>query len=215
MRLRLQCAVCACLAVMIFPVAANAALLSRLGGLAVYDTDLKITWLANANLAATNTFGVADIDANGSMKWDTAISWVAAMNSANYLGFGDWNLPATPVPDSSCTNGNSLPDARGLDCTGSEMGHLFNVEGVTATAPDLFSNIQSDFYWSVTDGDPSPASAWLFSFDDGSQATSFKSFRYSTWAVRPGDVSTVPVPATAWLFGSGLICLFRLAHRKN
>ncbi len=32
---------------------AQAALVSRLGGLAVYDTDYDMTWLANANLAAT------------------------------------------------------------------------------------------------------------------------------------------------------------------
>src|SRR5258708_32553556 len=38
----------------------------RLGGAAVYDTDLNITWLTNANLAATNKFGTAGINADGS-----------------------------------------------------------------------------------------------------------------------------------------------------
>lgn len=38
---------------------ANAALVAALGGQVVNDTDLNITWLANANLAATNTFGLA------------------------------------------------------------------------------------------------------------------------------------------------------------
>ncbi len=35
---------------------ANAALESRAGGLAYYDTRLEITWLADANLSDTNDF---------------------------------------------------------------------------------------------------------------------------------------------------------------
>ena len=53
---------------------ANAALVSRLNGQAIYDTDLNITWLADANLAATDSFGVAGIGAfsSGGMSWVTA-----------------------------------------------------------------------------------------------------------------------------------------------
>jgi len=36
---------------------ADAALFSRLGGQAVYDDDLDITWLADADLSVTNDFG--------------------------------------------------------------------------------------------------------------------------------------------------------------
>jgi len=36
----------------------NATLVSRLNGQAIYDTDLNITWLANANLASTENFGI-------------------------------------------------------------------------------------------------------------------------------------------------------------
>jgi hypothetical protein len=36
-----------------------------------------------------------------------------------------------------------------------------------------------------------------------------------TWAVRPGDVSAVPVPAAVWLFGSGILSLIGLASRKT
>ncbi|MBI5660064.1 MAG: hypothetical protein HZC43_11090 [Nitrosomonadales bacterium] len=38
---------------------AHAALTLTLGGQGVYDTGLNITWLRDANLAASNTFGVA------------------------------------------------------------------------------------------------------------------------------------------------------------
>jgi hypothetical protein len=68
-----------------FTTSAHAALESRLGGQAVYDTDLNITWLADSNLAASNTFGVSGINADGSMTWDTAQTWIGAMNAANYL----------------------------------------------------------------------------------------------------------------------------------
>lgn len=42
-------ATCACLAVVSF--SANAALVSRLGELAYYDTEADLTWLADANAA--------------------------------------------------------------------------------------------------------------------------------------------------------------------
>lgn len=85
---------------------ANAALVSRLNGTAVYDTDLGITWLADANLAGSNTFGVSGISilpsSAGQMNWGTAQNWIVAMNNANYLGYNDWRLPATQYPDASC-----------------------------------------------------------------------------------------------------------------
>ena len=83
---------------------ANATLMNRLGGTAYYDTESDLTWVANANLALTNQFGLTlstnafDTAANtvgstGRMTWDNANSWIAGMNSANYLGFNDWRQP--------------------------------------------------------------------------------------------------------------------------
>ena len=129
---------------------ANAALITRLGGQAVYDTDLDITWIADANLATGNTFGLATgvslgthpsdssgvngtINAdNGIMNWPGALFWIDAMNAANYLGFNDWRLPTTPQPDASCDSqfdgGSGDLRSGGTNCTGSEMGHLFHTE---------------------------------------------------------------------------------------
>ena len=73
---------------------------------AYYDTVLKITWLANANLAATNTFGVSGIGAGGTMTLATAQSWIAAMNTADYLGYSDWRLPTTAPINGSAFNYN-------------------------------------------------------------------------------------------------------------
>lgn len=208
----------------------NAELVSRLGGQAVYDTDLDITWLADANLATSNNFAVTGITANGTMDWNTAISWIAAMNiydSGNgYLGFSGWRLPSTLNPDSSCHGGaknapSSIDNSIGF-CSGSEMGHLFFSE-LSGTAGEfiltgtdldiiLFSNIQPYMYWSGTEYDLS--SAWAFPFSSGHQHVNNKIIGEYAWAVADGDVF-VPNPSAAWLFGSGLLSLIGISRRKK
>jgi hypothetical protein len=87
---------------------ASATLLSRLGGHAYYDTVLDVTWLADANLAASNTFGVVGVSTNGTMFWPVANDFIAALNAyggTGYLGFADWRLPTmSPVDGSSTFN---------------------------------------------------------------------------------------------------------------
>lgn len=133
---------------------ANSALVSRLGGLAVYDTDLDITWIANANLLSTETFGLpvgtnlgphpSDSDnlSSGMISslradWVGALHWIDAMNAANYLGFNDWRLPDAGLPDAGCTSdqAGTTPsgDSTGYNCAGGEFGHLYYTElGVPA-----------------------------------------------------------------------------------
>ena len=184
---------------------AQAALQSRLGGLAVYDTDLNITWLANAN-------------ANGTMNWSQANAWAAGLSVG---GFSGWRLPTTLQPDASCGT-QSGGQSYGYSCTGSEMGHLFYNElggvavqaiGVTHNANySLFQNVQSSTYWSGTD--TAPALAWLFGTHVGAQYVGNKAATVFALAVRPGDVAAVPVPAAAWLLGSGLLGLIGVARRQ-
>lgn len=106
-----------------------------------YDTALNITWLANANLAATNTFGVAGISTSppngagetGRMTWDTAQLFIGAMNSSAYLGVTAWRLPnLVDIGNDGCLN--TFAFAGGTDCgyntvsTGanaSEMSSMF------------------------------------------------------------------------------------------
>lgn len=61
------------------------------------------------------------------------------------------------------------------------------------------------------------ARAYYFSATYGDQATIGTQNFASAWAVHDGDianVSSIPVPAAAWLFGSGLVGLVGAARRK-
>jgi hypothetical protein len=73
-----------CAGVLSFGVA-EASLVTSEDGETVYDTVNDVTWLANANLAQTKSFGIGGINPDGSMSWTTAQEWIAAMNAANYL----------------------------------------------------------------------------------------------------------------------------------
>lgn len=199
----------------------NATLLDR--GATVYDNDLGISWLKNANLAASNTFGVVNsIDPSGLMNWSTALQWIGAMNTANYLGYSDWRLPTTLQPDTSCqyTNGSSY----GYNCTGSEMGHLYYTElgghadsGVFLPGNANFSNLQPNGYWTDTSF-RFDSQAWYFEFGAGNQRTYTKSQNLYAWAVRDGDVPTVsvsavPEPETYTILLAGLVLLGFINHR--
>lgn len=220
MRIRLLLSLC-CIYPLVFSVNASAALIDRGNGL-IFDDDLGITWLEDANLAATETFDVGNINPDGGMTWVTANEWIAAMNavvnsdgSIGYKGFTGWRLPTTVQPDTSCSN-QSGDIFFGTGCEASEMGHLFNIEGISSATPgDYFDNVQDFYYWSGTEY--SADLAWRFSFATGDQSLQDPSsinFKYYAWAVNDGDIGFVPVPAAAWLFMSGLIGLVAFARRK-
>jgi len=240
---------------------AHAALVSRLGGDALYDDVLDITWLSNANLALTNQFGLtlstiaSDDTANtvgstGRMTWDNANAWIAGMNSANYLGFNDWRLPTlSPINGTSfqtnLTNNGSSDFGYGATGIGwqdgsnnpvSEMGHLYysTLGNLGKCTPDngdpsgctqqagfglnnvgQFTNLESSDYWSGLEFAPSNSVALKFRFRIGRQGGVTKDNTFFALAVRPGDVSAVPVPAAVWLFGSGLLGLVGVARRKS
>ncbi|MCX7113066.1 MAG: hypothetical protein NTX45_23705, partial [Proteobacteria bacterium] len=98
---------------------AEASLISRLGGQAVYDTDFNITWLANANAA------------NGTMNWQAAKDWATGLNVGGYTG---WRLPTALNAD------GSGPCALGWNCTNSELGHLFYTEGGLTQGQNITSS---------------------------------------------------------------------------
>lgn len=202
---------------------AGASLISLGNGL-VYDSGLDITWQADANLSATNTFGVSGFHSSGSHQglaaWDTAQDWIAAMNAANYKGHDDWRLPRFSNRDGSYCFGYS--------CTGSELGHLFydELSGQAGHSINtshnaqyaLFSDIQDWWYWTDLryQSSPNPPyySAGTFDMAYGDQAAIYFVDNYmALWAVRDGGLP-MPEPGTFVLVGFGLFTLARIQARK-
>lgn len=159
----------------------------------VYDEKLDVTWLQDANLAASKSFGVSGIEEDGSMTWQTAREWIAALNAANYLGFDNWRLPTLEQPDPTCKRQqehDGYPDqGLGHECTGSEMGHLHNVHGVTAESPGHFVNLQPASYWYGAEFAPNPEDAWYFVFATGYQGAGDAERLRFAWPVLPGDAT--------------------------
>jgi len=170
---------------------------------AYYDTELDVTWLANANV-------------NSLMTWSTATAWAGGLDINGVTG---WRLPAV----------NPGIVGYNVDPSTSEMAHLFyetlgnlgyydtdghaqSGYGLSNTGP--FSNFRSGGYWSGTEY-PAPGNAWYFFFNNGKQEAGSMGYRYAALAVRDGDISPVPVPAAVWLFGSALVGLVGLTRRRR
>jgi hypothetical protein len=181
---------------------ANAALIPALGGLVINDTDLNITWLADANYAKTSGY-----DSDGRMTWSQANLWIASLNASNYLGYHDWRLPTTEPLNGTAFNYSSSNNgstdigynigAQGTvyaGSTGSEMAHLFFTSfnnksycnpvtstksicdgpqaGWGLTNTGPLTNLQPGFYWSGTEYAPYNGYAWGFLFNYGAQSAS-------------------------------------------
>ena len=214
---------------------ANAALYDRGNGL-IYDDILDITWLQDANYAHTSGYAAANavgswhsgstnIQADGGMGWDAAKTWA---DQLSYGGYDDWRLPSA---------GNA--PTSGYNVTTGELGHMFynNLGNTAATSifnvsftdatlgggTQSFVNVQSYVYWYGEDA-PDTSTAWaLATFPkhvvgpglEGFQVNLSKVFSNYSWAVRAGDVSSVPVPAAAWLFGTALLGLVGVKRRHR
>ncbi|HLH00453.1 MAG TPA: hypothetical protein VKX49_29380 [Bryobacteraceae bacterium] len=177
-------------------------------GSAVYDCNTGYTWLADANLAALNNFGItgniaiksgsrtitAPLIDGGAMLFDTATQWVQAMNKSQYLGSSAWQIPATAkVLQGLFTDLQLAPGDARLMWTGS-------------TGP--FQNLQPFFYWacerdasgnseSLCTGYAPPDGAsqlqWSFNFDYGFQSTSSIVQKFFVMVYYPVTAPTVPV----------------------
>jgi uncharacterized protein (TIGR03437 family) len=186
-------------------------------GQTVYDPMTNVTWLANANISATNPFGLPRcqdqntpkpcVGQDGAMDWDSASQFVANMNSgAGYLGQTTWQLP--PV-DPSCPN-------YGCGGTLNPMGNLFYDQlGFTQGTPIVpapnvtvgaFHNIQPYIYWSceantIQDGcgtaSPATGFEFCFSFDNGFLGTDVLGDEYYVTAYFVGSRTSTTGPVIA------------------
>ena len=194
---------------------AHAALIPSHDGLTVFDTVLHVTWLANGNPAATapGALDVAKITPNGSMSYQTAVQWVAALNSMNggagYLGHNNWQLPATPTTDPSCSSIGPNGGSFGTGCTGSAFGSLF-YQSLGLRYPNTavpipndttgpFNNFQPYLYWSATQAADATQGYRTFSFNTGWEGANVdKHFIYALPMIKGKFPGAPPVT------GSGL-----------
>ena len=176
----------------IFLSTATAAALVDNGGGLIYDEDLDITWLANAN-------------SGGTQNWVDALAWAASLEVGGVMG---WRLPTADT----CT---------GPSCD-AEFNHLFYNElgGSTGTPitgnSSPFSDIQG-VYW--TNEERTDDSAYIIYFGNaglaGTRDWAYKTAPVSTWAVHDGNITSVPIPPAILLFASGFLGLIATARRKK
>ena len=189
----------------------SAALLGRLsstpGGTdyqAYYDDQLDITWSAAVNV-------------NGPDTWANHVDWASSYSIDGVTG---WRLPNFDVNgDGNIISCQSVPT---FACMDNELGYMVWINGFYPMNTGPFSGLdQSGIYASGTEYALDTNSVWEVSLSvnrtPGGIGTSLKSYAFfNAWAVHDGDVvSSVPVPAAAWLFGSGLLGLIGMTRRKK
>ncbi len=224
--------------------AAQAALVDRGGGL-IYDDVLNVTWLQDANYAKTSRYNADGLMYQGQATiWASNLSYYDSVRKVTYTDWrlpttGPVNGTAFNYNVSyngSTDYGYNISEqgTAYAGSTGSEMAYLFynslNNKGYCPAPPNCspvaqadwglvnngpFINLQTDTYWSGTTFAPNTYYSWFFFFYNGYQNTAYNFQRRYALAVRDGDVATVPVPAAAWLLGSGLLGLIGVARRKT
>lgn len=205
------------------PGLASAALINRGNGL-IYDTDLDVTWMQDANYAQTSGY-----DADGLMNWSQAVAWA---DQLTYGGSSNWRLPTTTdVGLAGCSNTTAGDECAIIpDPSTSEWAHLFYVElgnlsgyfadgnprpggGLTNTGP--FINMKNDIYWGGTQHIGQNA-AYIFEVITGRNMANFTGNTFYAFAVSDGDIggSAVPLPAAGWFAGAAFAAVAARARRR-
>ena len=186
------------------------------GGQTVYDPIANVTWLANANLAASNPFSLPScagpgnphlcVSQSGAMNSDSANQFVANMNAAAYLGQSNWQLPnASPDCASSyiCTGTTAPFQTLFYTQLGFAPGMPVISQGNIAVGP--FTGIRPYLYWTCG-GDTvaapcqyvaAPGFQFSFWFNNGFTGTDVLAHDMYVTAYFPGSRTSTTDPEIA------------------
>ena len=204
--------------VLVIPGPVAAALWDRGGGL-LYDDVLNVTWLQDANWAATSGY-----DDDGRMTYAEATIWaegLAYYDTVRGITWDDWRLPDT---GDGSNRGSGYPEHYYMfygnlnGSAGSFPGNQF-VDGDGSTGTVL--NLQPYAYWAISTAPGVPGTTmgmeFYFNYSNGDFGFIEASMPLYAWAVRDGDVSPVPLPPSMILLGNGLfgLGLLRWSRGQN
>ncbi|MDP8567576.1 Lcl domain-containing protein [Methylophilus aquaticus] len=174
----------------------------------VYSSVSNVTWTKDANLYKT-----LNLTSNGHISLSTANAFISQLNASNYGGSQQWRLPT--FQEQKELYQQEL-NGKEYDLTANRfIPNAYDVNNV-------FDNEEPSIYWTSTlRPDMYPRiDAW--NFGSGSTYIGYGAWNSAfLWVVSSGQVaavvtpSAVPVPAAAWLFGSGLVGLAGLRRKKQ
>lgn len=182
----------------------------------VYDDKQQVCWLADANLAGKPgmraLFNVSGINPNGTMNFDAARNWVAALNDHAYLGHSDWQIPATPLNDSTCSATGTGGGSFATGCTGSAMGSLYHdflglhypesvAPGFGVPVSPFFQNAKLSYYWTKSPSASGGQEVFTFSNSRKGGVTTTFPFYYAF----PMIEGALPQGAPACPPGAGVV----------
>lgn len=156
-----------------------AGLVDRSAGL-IYDEDLNITWLQDANVLASRRGGL--------VTWGEASGWAADFiyfDSVRNVELDDWRLPSSPE------------ELRHLYMVGLGGQIGYDLRYSHGSNYDLFENIQPAQYWTSMPLAVNPNNYMqTFGFYLGTEYSRDRNNEFAhVWLVRDGDVMhAVPEP---------------------
>ena len=204
-------------------------------------TTLPLTSTASAaiitygNLTSDNTTNYIEDTVTGRqyLRFDTFdLSYTAVVTATSTGGiYADWNIATSVIADEFAS---AILGVSSTPCSGSMVyGTLCGVTGTWTDGAFGNSYDWNNDYFAFDSTQTTPAygsgqevglmrigsNGYIYKYDDWGPRTSLDGY-YGTSSInlllyRDDPVSPIPVPAAAWLFGSGLLGLIGVARRKT